>query len=150
MLIEKKLPLALFLISLLFATRSFAVGWEEVAKDDLQARGIEIQVEYKQNDQCHQLQISLPRQLQFEALGTRLFAQAQLQLIRNKTQGWQISPVGTRLTLPVLIDQQSVKISALCLQDEDLSVAYLSAVYSDVAKGVPMLVVIDLSEFRGG
>lgn len=140
--------LTVFFLLFIFASVSFAVGWEEISSEDLEKRGISVFSEFNQSMGCYEFKVSLPKKLLFTELGEREFWSARYKVVLNKSRGWQLMSKGTQVILPFASENQIVKIKALCISNTDLETAYLSAVYGGPQGAPPMLILLNLGAYK--
>lgn len=133
---------------LLFSNLCLAVGWEEISKETVKAFNIDIKIELDDRNHCYKVLAELPLELMFGELGKRELWSVRYQKIEKKEKGWQLMPEGTQIELPTTQEGNHKKVGALCLSAEDLDFAHLSAVYGGPPGTPPMVVLINLSEFR--
>jgi hypothetical protein len=137
-----------FFLLLLFSNMSFAVGWEELSKEDAQKRGIIVYSEFSQSMDCFKFIVTSPKTLHFGNLGNREFLTADYKSVHKKSRGWQLSSKGTQIKLPSELDGINIKISSLCLSESDSLSAYLSLNYAGPQGTPPMMILLDLSDYR--
>ncbi|BBM02522.1 hypothetical protein [Microbulbifer sp. GL-2] len=142
------MKLIIFFKLFLFASMSFAIGWEEVPREISEKRGISINSEPNQSGGCHKFRISLPSKLHFSELGERKFWSATYKVVSEKTRGWQLASKGTQVALPSRPDGRSVRIDGLCLSDSDLHSAYISTVYGGSQGISPMIILLNLDAYK--
>jgi hypothetical protein len=133
---------------ILFSNICLAVGWEEISKETVKAFNIEVKIEFDDRYHCHKILAKFPIELMFSELGKRELWRVRYLKIEKKEKGWQLMPKGTQIDLPTTLESNHKKVGALCLSTEDLDFAHLSAVYVGTPGTPPMVVLINLSEFR--
>ncbi len=143
-----KVRIITFSLLFIFTNACFAIGWEEVSKENIEIRGISVDIKFNQSMGCNEFKISMPEQLFFKDLGGREFWTARYKVVQEKSRGWQLTSEGTQVILPSNTQNQLVKIEALCLSNTDLKTAYLSAVYGGPQGTPPMVILLDLGEYK--
>lgn len=134
----------LFIVTVLFANTSYAVGWEEVPIDKAGEKGMSVNYEFNQVMGCQQFNISLPKKLLFKELGEREFASVKYRVVRDKIKGWQLNPKGTQVALSFSAAKQVVAVDSLCLSRGDLPSAYLSVLYGGPRGSPPIVILLHL------
>ncbi len=143
-----KLSTFIFIFMLLLAKPCFSIGWEEVTKDNIGKRGIFVNIEVDDLNACNHFKISLPQKLFYKDLGDREFGSASYIKVAEKKRGWQVTSEGTKIGLPYSTDNNYVRINTLCLSNYDLKTAYLSVVYNGPQGTIPMIVLLELGEYK--
>lgn len=127
---------------------SFAVGWEEITKENIVNREIVVDLKMNTNEGCNEVKVTLPKTTFFQYLGDRDFWTVSYKNIEEKTRGWQLTSKGTQIKLPSFTEGAHIKIEGICLSDDNLKTAYLSAHYLGPQGTVPMVILIKLGDFK--
>ena len=105
---------------------------------------------FDEPNNCYKIQASFPSSIIFEELGERRFWVARFIKVKNKDRGWQLIPQGTSIDLLITPNENEneQQLSNLCLDIEDLKYGYISVVYTGESGTPPMVILINLREFR--
>ena len=142
------MKLIILLPLLLLAGKCLAVGWEEVPKVVAVEKGISVELSSNVYNGCSDIKISMPQTMSFYSLGEREFWNASYKDILDKSKGWQLTSKGTKIKLLSSTQDNIVVLAGLCLSDEDLKSAYISAIYGGPQGAPPIVVLIELVKYK--
>lgn len=120
----------------------FAVGWEEILPDNLEKKGVFVNSEFFEFSNCWSFEIKLPLNLFFDELGEREFWSARFVAISNGKVTFPLR--GTTIHLKSTMHSNHYLVKGVCVNNEDIDRAYISATYGGPQGTVPMVVYFRL------